>query len=362
MTLRALVVLLLGGATLFAAANVGVGWLYLMAFLFVSYGALAYGLAALTLRGLRVEVRAAKRASAGAPLEVVVVLSHTGRTAKRYLSLLGPPVGTRRLLGVLRGSLRPEGWAHALVLELLPGERSLVSLELQTSTRGLHPIPPLVVQVPAHGLGAVHRRLETRLEVLVRPEVRELPVLPWLSGARGDREDGFRGFSEAEGDLIRTLRPYRPGDPMRMIHWRSTARAGVPRTKEMEAEGRQGALDLVLDLGPESLEHGLSVAASLCAYAERTGLRLRLVRGPAEPALEDLEAQLDWLAGLRGSRVQTRREAPAGGACLSLTGHSVLPSDGGIILHVGEGPAPRGAIACPPGPDWPRALGGPHGP
>ena len=64
-----------------------------------------------------------------------------------------------------------------------------------------------------------------------------------------------------------SLRDYRPGDPLRAIHWRSYAKKGEPVVKEQQDEyfARYG---LVLDTFPENLpefmlEDAVSVAASL---------------------------------------------------------------------------------------------------
>ncbi|HEY9854453.1 MAG TPA: DUF58 domain-containing protein, partial [Stenomitos sp.] len=300
MTARAIVLLLLAGATLFAAANVGVGWLYALGFLFLSYVLLAFGLAALSLRGLRVSLRPAERTTAGEALACTVALEHAGRSPRRFLSLLARPLGARRGVGPFRGLLVPEDWGHALVLEVKPGERTLVPVAFPAPARGVYRLPSLVVQAPAYGLGAVHRSVPVEAEVLVRPRVTDLPRLRWIHGSlAADRED--RSAAPSAGyELIRTVREYRPGDPLKSVHWRTTAKTGELRVKETEGEAAAGGVAIALDLGaghtPETYEHAIEVAASLCAYAHGQGIAVTLYSQEGEPADQSLEGQLDWLA------------------------------------------------------------------
>ncbi len=66
-----------------------------------------------------------------------------------------------------------------------------------------------------------------------------------------------------DGWLVRGVREYRPGDPLRRVAWSVTARTGELATKELE-ETTAPIVDLVVDLGPEpgnDGEHAASVAA-----------------------------------------------------------------------------------------------------
>lgn len=368
MTPRAIILLLLAIATLFAAANVGVGWLYALGFLFLSYFLLAFGLAIASLWGLRATLRPAERTVAGEGLSCTVALEHSGRSARSFLSLLAPALGARRGVGPLRGSLVPEGWGHAFVLEVRPGDRALVTLAFPATRRGEFRLPPLVVQAPAYGLGAVHRTVRTEATVLVRPRVVELPRLPWFQGDRmADLED--RSAVPAAGyELIRTIREYRPGDPLKSVHWRSTARTGELRIKETEGESSAGGVAIALDLGAghtaETFEHAIVVAASLCAYGHGQGIAVTLYAQVGEPADQSLDGQLDWLARLPSFASLSS----GGGWGARLGSHAVLitpaPEVSGEFarrVYVGAGAAPLGMIACPVGGELPQALGGSHG-
>ncbi len=114
------------------------------------------------------------------------------------------------------------------------------------------------------------------------------------------------------------LRDYRAGDSPRWIHWRTTARVGVPMVKEFEQQSEQ---DLALLLDPwlprtkvtaeqrEALEQAVQFAATVCLETcRRSGRRLvmgwtgptpGLRQGPASVKL--LHELLEQLAVVRGS-------------------------------------------------------------
>ncbi|MBO9542791.1 DUF58 domain-containing protein [bacterium] len=365
MTPRALVLVMMAAATLFAAVNVGVGWLYALGFLFVAYGVIGFGRAALALRGLRVTVRHAERAIAGDALECTVSLSHPGRGARHYLSLLARPVGQRKPWWIFRGPLVPEGWGHTLVESLEPGDRARAAIRFPTPRRGVYALPDLVVQAPAQGMGAIHRSFATPGEVLVRPKVVDLPFLPWFPTGHAVEGDAASAVSDQGAELTRTVREYRTGDPLRTVHWRATAKAGELRVKESEGEAARGgvrlALDLALPVG-DVFEHAIEVTASLCTYAHERGISMRLISQGGEPSTQDLDGQLDWLARLSAPVQEPIERTLAHEKATVL----VTAADGGsefatLQVYVGTGRTPARAISCPVGCDVRQALGSSHG-
>lgn len=371
MTGRALVLMMIAAATLFAAVNVGVGWLYALGFLFVAYGVVAFGRAALALRGLRVTTRHAERSTAGDAVECSVSLSHSGRGTRHYLSLLARPVGQRRPWWIFRGSLIPEGWGHALVETLEPGDRARATIRFSTPRRGVHALSALVVQAPAHGMGAVHRSFAQSGEVLVRPRTVDLPFLSWFPTGHALEGDAAPAVSDQGAELTRTVREYRSGDPLRAVHWRATAKAGELRVKESEGEAARGGVRLALDLAApnaEVFEHAIAVTASLCAYAHERGIALHLISQGGEPTVQDLEGQLDWLARLSGpvSDPIERALVHEKATVLVSAAGAVTAGDAGrefasLRVYVGAGMPPALTIPCPVGSDVRAALGGSHG-
>lgn len=130
---------------------------------------------------------------------------------------------------------------------------------------------------------------------------------------RGRRHDRSSQQQEYHG-----LRDYRPGDSLRWIHWRTSARLGVPMVKEFEQQNEQ---DLALLIDPwlprtkvtaeqrETLEQAIQFAATVCLdTCRKTGRRLLLGWTGATPGLRQgpasvklLHELLEQLAVMRAS-------------------------------------------------------------
>jgi uncharacterized protein (DUF58 family) len=80
--------------------------------------------------------------------------------------------------------------------------------------------------------------------------------------------------------LVRSLRPYRIGDPTRLIHWRTSARYGELRVRELEViTGGQEiiiAIDSSFQWQQELFEQAVIAAASLYFYAQKQQLQVQL--------------------------------------------------------------------------------------
>ncbi len=108
--------------------------------------------------------------------------------------------------------------------------------------------------------------------LLVLPKRYPLPEIR-LEGKRQYHQGGISLASKVgDADEFMGLRDYRPGDPLRTIHWKSWAKSGKPVVKEYEAEffSRHA---LILDsfagsADDEVFEEAISVAASFASTIE----------------------------------------------------------------------------------------------
>ncbi len=179
--------------------------------------------------------------------------------------------------------------------------------------RGLHRFGPVELEAgDPFGIAGVERKLEARQELAVLPKVLEIPGFDLLIGHPLVEETVAHALA-CDPTALRGIRPYRPGDAMRAINWRATARSGALQTNEFDPASL-AAVRLLLDVSglrrawegidPDLMELLCVVAASLAAaFAARghgVGLasNARLTRDwraadiePAEGALpEVLEA------------------------------------------------------------------------
>lgn len=123
---------------------------------------------------------------------------------------------------------------------------------------------------------------------------------------------------------VRTVRAYTPGDPARLVHWRSTARRGELMVRELEsAELLRGARLQIRVTLPDELDHAdgiASHAAGLAIAALDAGLRVDLLTYEQ--------------SGPRDGEVVTRRDVGRRLAA-AIAGEPPRPVDGVRVAELG---------------------------
>jgi uncharacterized protein (DUF58 family) len=156
------------------------------------------------------------------------------------------------------------------------------------------------------GLAAMQGEIDFDHWVTVYPAILPLPPLPQVpllpTGPRPDRRSPFYD------DLASGIRDYQPGDPLRAVAWKATARHGALKVRELPRV-RERATTLLLDLhrpswpgpGRSGLERAISVAASY-AWAEPDAHPLGLLSYarsrrflPEGPGSEEEAARWLWM-------------------------------------------------------------------
>ena len=119
-------------------------------------------------------------------------------------------------------------------------------------------------------LGLYRATVTARCEesLLVIPRMYPTPVLQ-LAGSRKHNQKGISLASHiGDSEEFVSLRDYRPGDPLRTIHWKSWAKVGKPVVKQYQEEyfSRYALiLDTFTPTASYSFEEAVSVAASFSA-------------------------------------------------------------------------------------------------
>ena len=195
----------------------------------------------------------------------------------------------------------------------LPAGGSTASLvwSLDTSRRGLLPGGPTRLEA-ADPFGIRRHVLATRepSPVLVVPRIHPADaVLLGQRGVEGDGED------RAGSDQFHSLREYVVGDPMKLVHWRSSAKAGRLMVRTLvdttvpwlmvvldvneRAYDRAGAL--FADYDPDAFEQTVDTAASIAWWSCGPHQRVLLTTTAADAASAEVtagtrESAQDWLA------------------------------------------------------------------
>ncbi len=282
------VALLLGAA----AVNTGNNLLYLVLSLVISVISVSGILSELCLRGITLARHYPRYVEVGEAARLRIEVQNDKSRAALHLEvgeLVDSPDVQTRPGYVLHLQGHETGQAFALLRPLRRGPVTTVGLQVTTAypfgfarkTR-LHPDPA---------------------EFLALPPVADVK-LPWQGAVqRGAQHPSVRA---GHGDTFRGLRDARPGDSLRDIHWKVSARRDRLVAREWESEASRVAIVRFVHVAPGSsddprtLDLACATVAGLCASLLQDGLAvgLQTLQGRVPP-LPDPSGQGDQLHKIR---------------------------------------------------------------
>jgi len=244
---------------LLAAWNTGTNLLYIVVGGLFSFLLVSILLAGWSLRGLRASRESPGAVHRGEPFGVTLFLENR--------NALVPAMSIRVEHGAPDGpdGTEPHG---AYVVKVPPRRTAVLRLSQRFERRGVHPLPPCEL-LSAFPFGLFERRRPVRdgREVVVYPRVRAVRpgAVLRISGA-GAAPQLVRG---GDGEFF-SLRDYVPGDDVRQVAWRVSARRGALTVREC---ARQSSRFIVLVLDTywrpdlpgfnEAFEDAVELVASL---------------------------------------------------------------------------------------------------
>lgn len=261
---------------------------------------------------------------------LITAVARVGLHAERHINPARVPVGGRaevaltvRSTGRLPtgGLLISDGVPYALggkprfVIEHLPRHTGTqLRYAVQPMLRGIQQLGPLKATITdPFGLAEFERELARTSRLVVVPRVVPLSGVPGGSGL-GSGDDGSIRLNAGHGEDDAIVRPYRQGDDLRKVHWRSTAKRDEMMVRVEESPWR-GGTTVLLDHrvsghrgtgASSSLEWAVSFAASICVHLHRYGQQIRLVTETGSVLVSDAgdgshsdNAVLDALAALQ---------------------------------------------------------------
>ncbi|MGI6459792.1 MAG: DUF58 domain-containing protein [Candidatus Hydrogenedentales bacterium] len=205
---------------LLAAWNSGMNLLYLLVGGLVSFLVLSLFFSAKNLKGLKVQFDAPSAVHRGDSVAITV-------RVENHKAVL-PTVSLRIELA------ENPGQSVAYLIKLPAGKAGVAQINAIFPRRGVYPPPPIeLVTTFPFGLIETRLRVQGSAEVLVYPRVHSVRPT-FLDSVRGTGEipRRIRGL----GDEFFGLRGYQPGDDLRHVAWRASARADELLVKEMAHE------------------------------------------------------------------------------------------------------------------------------
>jgi uncharacterized protein (DUF58 family) len=274
-------------------------------------------------------------------------LVERGRPARARLRVRN--TGARRLVGLLATDALGRD-ARVLPLgDLAPDAETTRDYDLPTGSRGRLTVGPLVIE-RTDPFGLARSRVTSADRATVRVHPRQWPAQPPAGGRRrmvheeGTVDETRRGSAD-----LRDVREYVPGDEVRHLHWKATARTGRLMVRDL-SDPRRSRLTVLVDtragiLTAADFDEAVDVAASLLSASARAGHPGRLITSAGREVAVDgpyaIRPMLDALSELRQDRstadpalvpAQARR---AGGDLVVITAgpHPGLP--GAMLMLVG---------------------------
>jgi uncharacterized protein (DUF58 family) len=202
--------------------------------------------------------------------------------------------GRRRARGVLRDAWVPSAGAtpRAHPLDVPPGERRVLATTLRPTRRGDRSPDRVTVRLLGPlGVAARQGRHEVPWRVRVQPPFASRRFLPERLSQLRQLDGALAVRARGQGTEFDTLRDYVPGDDVRSIDWRATARRSEVAVRTWRPERDRSVL-LVLDTSRTSagrvgdvprLDAALDAALLLTALAGRAGDRVDLLAFDREP-------------------------------------------------------------------------------
>ena len=196
---------------------------------------------------------------------------HQGHVLSVRWGVAASHAGMLRLRDPLHPALSEQAIRHEL--RVAPDEQAWLKTSLVPRYRGAAPLAPLSVRVQGPlGLAWAERAFAFYDEVDVFPKTQLEPdatvvlrrILNRRVGANAIRVKGM-------ADELYALRTYLPGDAMRTIHWKASARLNRPVTRESQLDQHQRTVVLVdcgrpmstLSGAMTKLDHTLSAVLAL---------------------------------------------------------------------------------------------------
>ncbi|MBE9070327.1 DUF58 domain-containing protein [Leptolyngbya cf. ectocarpi LEGE 11479] len=289
-----------------AATNTMAGWLYVISGITIALLSVSSILPQRALQGLSVSRQMPRPVSAGESLSMVVTLENGTLQAKSLLQLqdlIPAELGgyQTHAIALLEGQTKNQtGQTEAR-------SQHTWRYEIPTQKRGIYTWPQVRLRTAAPlGLFWCSRLHPAKAKAIVYPQILPLDRCPVIDslGTEVGRQQLQKAATNATGTegLTRALRPYRWGDPTRLIHWRTSARYGELRVRELEVLTSHQSLIIAIDTSKawdlQSFEQAVVAAASLYHYGQQQGLATQL--WSAQTGLvQETTAVLTVLAGIQ---------------------------------------------------------------
>jgi len=255
-----------------AATNTMAGWLYVLSGMLLSLLGLNLVVAVNTLKKLQIKRLPINAVNAGDELTLSLNINN--------------PTEKSKTLIVIKDEI-PDSLGKEIRhnIEVIPAKKEMVlTAYLQTKNRGIYLWENITLQTAApFGLFYCSRYRQVHTRAIVYPQVLTLqscPLVDNLGKEEARKRESNQIYYNATEGVTKALRQYRYGDPIRLIHWRTSARFGDLQVRELETITGGEEITICLDNSgewvKEDFENAVIAVASMYCYASRQQLEVKV--------------------------------------------------------------------------------------
>ncbi len=256
-----------------AATNTMAGWLYLLSGMIFAILALNGFIALKNLKNIEIKRFLVNPVSAGDFLIMELEIKNLSNNPKILFQVIDqlPIVLSKKPVMTSIETIAAKGsydWVYTI----------------KTTKRGVFHWQDIDLKTAAP-LGVLYckRSKVVPIKAIVYPQVLPLkncPLIDTIGSDQNIKQQSKQLFISSTEGITKAIRPYRFGDPTRLIHWRSSARFGDFQVRELEIITGGEEVIIALDnstIWDENLfEEAVIAAASLYFYASRCQLEVKL--------------------------------------------------------------------------------------
>jgi len=255
-----------------AASNTMAGWLYVLSGVLLSLLGVNFFVSIRNLKGIEIKRLPIKAVSAGDELTVELIISNLTKKSKNLIEISDeiPLNLSKKIIN------------H---LECIPAKSDIKIVSYYpTKKRGIYPWQNIQLKTAApFGLFYSSRQKSVEAKAIVYPQILPLqtcPLIDNIGNQEARQRQSDKVYQNSTEGVTKTLRQYRYGDAIRLIHWRSSARFGDLQVRELETITGGEEIVLCLDNScqweDKYFEEAVIAAASMYFYCSHQQLDVKL--------------------------------------------------------------------------------------
>lgn len=254
------------------------GWAYIISGMIIALIFISAFLCVRNLKKLEIERLAIHPVSVEQELSVELIFNNTTDQFKQFFQMadLLPTAMTQ--------TEKPKLETWATIREIKPQSQYHYPYSVTVKQRGIYHWDEIILRSGNPiGLCWCRRTHHVPARAIIYPMILNLtqcPIIDTLGKDESWQQESDRTLQAAQEGITKALRPYRFGDPTRLIHWRTSARFNEFKVRELEII--TGGKDIVIALDTtdtwkaKDFEKAVTVAASLYTYATKSQMNVKL--------------------------------------------------------------------------------------